>query len=517
MNTALNIIHIDDNPVDRRLIKKRIERSSISSQFKLESFSEISSFLGRIKQSPTANIVLLDFDLNDSRITGLDLAKECRSRMPNAVIILISNFHEANLIQDSLTSGADDYYYKDSISDDFAVKILNTYHSSLYKRGVLNPSNPISEIRPYRDLPKFVGSTIENLHWSLSQQLNKNQTLSYILITGKQGTGKSIISKIIEAYQPKNIPFIRVNCNNIQENMFSLKFFGSIQLEAHSNSKNEINGFLSSADGGWLYLEEVTKLPILIQNDLLKAIENRQFKKLGSNHFQYCSIKLACSTEHNLSELVAKGLFLKDLFIKLQQLEILTPNLADRKDEIIDLIQYKCQNLEGGPYSIDQPAIELLIKNDWSSSNIDELFETIEQMQLQTLNKQMTALTLPRSFLSILNKNMAKNEFNQSAITDTITSSLPNTYLEPIIIRRISNHKMDYTDYCDLLLIELIRIINKEYSQEENFNLFFLEQKLNISRQTISSKIKKFYSKRLINKKELNQWITKRNTTKKTK
>ncbi len=520
MNTPLTIIHIDDNPVDRRLIKKRFSKFEFKTQIKLESFSEIPSFLKRIEVTPSPDIILLDIELKNETLTGIHLARECRSKIPKAVIILLSNFHGTDIIQDSLAAGADEYYYKDSISDDFAGRILNSYYSAFYKRGFTALSSLDSlHLKPSRPMPKFVGPTLENIQWSLSQHFQK-EIPSSIWITGQKGTGKNLISQIIEAYQPQNIPFIRIHCKKIPPEEFAIRLFGEIESNLEQDNPIEKKGFLEAAHTGWLYLEEISAIPLTIQSGLIKFLENQQFRKIGSNSLQNCSIKFICSTEYDIQELIKKNLFLKELYQHLAQLEITLPPLKNRDHEILELIQFHCRTAESGPYEIDQPAIELLLQHDWHIANIDELFQVLDAMKLQTLNKTLTVLTLPKSFLTLLKSHQSKMSNNPKNSSQKEIPSHFNTatYLEPIMIQRLFKDKMDYQEYCDRLLLELIRILVKENSQEdENFNLFFLEKKLNLARQTIAIKIRKLYNKKLITKRELNLWIRQRNSTKITK
>jgi len=514
MTMPLIVIHLDDNPIDRRLVKTKLSNFTLSTQMKLESFSESSAFLDRIQTTPTPNILLLDIELKYEATTGIQIARECRSKLPKAVIILLSNFHGTKIIQDSLSAGADEYYYKDTISDDFAEKLLNSYHSTLYKRGILTSSLEAPHLPLKQDLPPFVGTTLENIQWSLTKHFQKTQ-LSSTLIIGQKGTGKNLLSQIIEAYQPKNIPFIRVSCKTIPPDAFSVRLFGSIESHPALPTLTENKGFLEAAHGGWLYLEEVAALPLTSQFELLKVLETQKLRKAGSTHPQNCSFKLLCSTELDLKDLVTKNLFLKDLYKQCTLSEITLPPLKNRGNEILDLIEFRCQTLDEGPYTIDQPAIELLLQHDWGAANIDELFQIIDTMKLQTLSKNLTVLALPRSFLSLIQSKIDTTPpAEEDSLTETFDHFNTVSYLEPITIKRLPNGKMTYQNYCELLLLELIRVLMKEHSKNnESFNLFFLEKKLKLSRQTIASKIKKLYSKKLITKREFNQLIRQRAIT----
>ncbi len=150
-----------------------------------------------------------------------------------------------------------------------------------------------------------------------------------VLITGETGTGKTLAARQIhERSSRAGRPFKELNCAAVPENLFEAELFGS-RKGAFTGADRDQPGLFEDADGGTLFLDEIGEIPLLMQNKLLKAIDEKKVKRLGTNNYIECDIRILAATSRNLEEMVAARTFREDLFCRLSVLRIITVPCAN--------------------------------------------------------------------------------------------------------------------------------------------------------------------------------------------
>ncbi len=165
-----------------------------------------------------------------------------------------------------------------------------------------------------------------------------------VMISGENGTGKELIAKLIhETGQRKDKPFVPVNCACIPEHLVESEFFGH-EKGAFTGADTRRTGKFEDASGGTLFLDEVAEMPLVTQPKFLRAIQEKEGSRLGSNKMVSYDLRLICATNKDLLKEVEKGMFREDLFFRLFSVEIVIPPLRERKEDILPLSLYFLEN-----------------------------------------------------------------------------------------------------------------------------------------------------------------------------
>jgi transcriptional regulator with PAS, ATPase and Fis domain len=195
-----------------------------------------------------------------------------------------------------------------------------------------------------------------------------------VLITGETGTGKTRAARQIHQRSARaGRPFMELNCANLPEQLVEAELFG-YRKGAFTGADREHKGLFEEADGGTLFLDEIGDVPVAVQNKLLKAIEEKQIKRLGTNSYVQCDVQIIAATSRRLPEMVRRGEFRQDLYCRLAVLTFEVAPLRERREDIPALIDHYLREAAcavadhselGEPYRIEQGAVELLCDFDY--------------------------------------------------------------------------------------------------------------------------------------------------------
>lgn len=164
------------------------------------------------------------------------------------------------------------------------------------------------------------------------------RTQAPVCITGESGTGKELAARLIHSGGPRvAAPFVPVNCGAIPENLVESEFFG-YRKGAFTGAQEDREGFFHAADGGTLFLDEVAELPLAMQVKLLRAIQERKVRRVGSTNEEAVDVRVISATHHDLHARMEAGAFRQDLFYRLNVIELHMPSLRDRPEDIPDLV-----------------------------------------------------------------------------------------------------------------------------------------------------------------------------------
>ncbi len=232
-----------------------------------------------------------------------------------------------------------------------------------------------------------------------------------ILITGETGTGKTVSARQIYAKSVRSgNPFMELNCAAIPENLVEAELFG-YRKGAFTGADRDHKGLFEEADGGILFLDEIGDIPPTIQNKLLKAIDEKQVKRLGTNQYIACDVQVIAATSRNLREMVRRGEFREDLYCRLAVLKIETVPLRERREDIpplIDLFLYEAaetvSKLTGQreEYLIETGAVEAMCAHNWFG-NIRVLHNAIYELTSYVTNGEPITMERVSALLAWMN------------------------------------------------------------------------------------------------------------------
>ncbi|WP_295904380.1 sigma-54-dependent transcriptional regulator [uncultured Bdellovibrio sp.] len=350
-------------------------------------------------------------DLQMPHVTGIELLKHVKESYPDTVFMLITAFGTTETAVEAMKMGAYDYLTKPFKIDEVRLNIQNALRSRNLE--VENRSLKKELVKEY-SFQNMVGNS-PAMHAIYDMVKRVSQTPTNVLITGESGTGKEVVAKAIHYNGPlKDRPFVTVNCGAIPENLMESEMFGH-KKGSFTGAVADKAGLFEVADGGTLFLDEVGELPLTIQVKLLRAIQERVIRRVGATDDMKVDVRIIAATNRNLEEMVQKGGFRQDLFYRLNVINIKTPGLRDRRDDIPLLaghfLKKYNERLGKNIGAISTEAMEILKKYDYPG-NVRELENLIER----TVALEGGATILPESLPPMVNTSSGRKMASSNEI-----------------------------------------------------------------------------------------------------
>jgi two-component system, NtrC family, response regulator PilR len=379
------------------------------------------------------DLLLCDIRLGD--ITGIDVLKALRNQNKDTVVIMISAYATTEAAVEAMNEGAYDFVPKPFNNEELKHTIKNALkvRTLEHEKEILD-----DELKRTLHFGKIVGKSpsMRNIY-NLIKQVARTKT--NILITGESGTGKELIAKAIHEESARNDqPFVVVNCGGIPETLMESELFGH-KKGAFTGATHDKKGLFETADKGTIFLDEIGELSLPIQVKLLRAVQERVFKPVGSNEDVSVDIRIISATNKKLEDEVIIGNFREDLFYRLNVIEIKVPPLRERKGDLRVLAQHfleKYSREMGKEVSkISSYAIDLLNKYDFPG-NIREL----ENLMERSVALSSTNIILPDSLAlslhkrrwieGVKNRRFDLDEVKNGVSLDNILEEIEKAYLE---------------------------------------------------------------------------------------
>ena len=311
---------------------------SLNPDYEVKSFFNGADFLESIHEAP--DIVTLDYRLPD--MTGLELLKKIRQVNNDAQVILISEQSDINMVVTLLKMGAADYITK---SEDIKERLLNTVKNI---RDGIGLKRELSSLRKeiqkkYNFSKSIIGESpaIKLVYERIEKALGTNIT---VIVTGETGTGKELVAKAIHYNSTrKDKAFVAVNMAAIPSELIESELFGH-EKGAFTGASIRRIGKFEEADAGTLFLDEIGEMEPNLQVKILRALQEKEIVRIGSNTHVKTDCRIIVATNKNLREEVRKGTFREDLFYRLLGLPIELPPLRERGNDVLILAHHFIEN-----------------------------------------------------------------------------------------------------------------------------------------------------------------------------
>lgn len=335
MKGAYNIAVIEDNEWYNKLI---VHTLNLNPDFQVKSYFSANDFLKDSAQTP--DLVTLDVQLPD--MSGTELLAKIKETAPGAKVIVISEQHEIQTAVDLLKSGADDYIVKQKEIKTIlhhAINRLKENQQLTQKIAVLE-----KEVFDKFDLSKTIigkSAVLERVLKLVEKTFENNIT---VVITGETGTGKEVVAKAIHynsLRQKKN--FVTVNVAAIPSELIESELFGH-EKGSFTGANSRRIGKFEEADGGTLFLDEIGELDLSLQSKLLRALQEKEITRIGSNSPIKTDVRIIVATHRHLQDEVKNGRFREDLFYRLMGFPIELPPLRERGQDILLLAKHFATN-----------------------------------------------------------------------------------------------------------------------------------------------------------------------------
>lgn len=367
------ILLVEDDVTFSNMLKHFLERH----QYTVDVSYTIKNATTLLKEH-TYNLIFTDLRLPDGN--GIDLLKSSKDNNSNIPVVLMTGYAEVSTAVQAMKQGAFDYISKPFNPDE----VLEVISNSLEEKTDF--VEVVKEEKKSTNTNANIVAGISAASKSLFEHINLvAPTDMSVLITGESGTGKEVVANTIHNQSlRKNKPFIAVDCGAIPKEIASSEFFGH-QKGSFTGATNDKIGHFEAANGGTLFLDEVGNLNYESQVQLLRALQERKIKPVGSSKEITVDIRLITATNEDLLSAVESGNFREDLYHRLNEFSIKVPSLKDRKDDLIlyaDFFLEKAnQQLHKEVAGFSQEVLALFQQYHWPG-NLRELSNVIKRATL---------------------------------------------------------------------------------------------------------------------------------------
>jgi two-component system response regulator AtoC len=379
-------------------------RVTLSEALKDERTTVLAESSGRgaleLMERGPVNLVLLDQNLKESGENGIEVLREIRQRYPEMLVIIMTAYGRIETAVEATKLGCYQYI----------TKPLEIPQLRLLIRSALATVDLRKEVEFLRsqqerecDGEQIFGSS-EKMH-DLLENVKKvaRSGTSTILLRGETGSGKDLIARVIHNSSPASKgPFVVLNCSAVPENLLESELFGHEQ-GAFTDARRNKRGLLEMADRGTLFLDEIGEMPLSLQSKLLRVLETKTFRRLGSTTDQKVYVRFIAATNKDLFQEVEGRRFREDLYYRLSVIPIYVPPLRERKEDIGLLVKYYLdrynQELGGKIQRVSDKALELLSNYRWPG-NVRELRNLMERLVLMHAGSEILPDDLPPQIIS---------------------------------------------------------------------------------------------------------------------
>jgi DNA-binding NtrC family response regulator len=392
------LLIIDDEPKILRSLKFLLE-----DEFKVYT-SENSSDALDIFRREEIRLVLLDLRLKE--VSGIDLMRQLLEIESRAIIIIMTAYSTLENSIKAIKSGAY-YFITKPIDNDQLKLLLSTANEKL------DMANKISNLKGHlrKDI---IGNSprIREINEMIKRVKDTNAT---ILITGESGTGKELIAQKIHGTSNRSDkPYVAINCAAMPGELLESELFGYRKGAFTGAQKDEL-GVIRRADKGTLILDEIGEMDLRLQSKLLRFLQDKEVRPIGDANSYRVDVRIICITNRNLKEEVAKGNFREDLYYRINVINIVTPLLRERIDDLKHLVPYFIEkyniSFDKNVKGITDEAYSVLMNYEFQG-NIRELENIIQRAVLLSTSEYITGDSLHISpQRSVFMKGEPSNDF----------------------------------------------------------------------------------------------------------
>ena len=333
-------------------------------------------------------------DLRMQGMQGLELLSEVKRDYPGTNVIIMTAFGSVESAIEAMKQGAYDYVTKPIKNEEMVLVVEKAVRDALLRREVQQLRRAVREDYSFHQI--LGKSKPMREVFDLIRRVADSQT--NVLITGESGTGKELAAKAIHFNSDRRSgPFVPINCAAIPEALLESELFGHMK-GAFTDAKGDKRGLFEEAHGGTLFLDEISELPVMLQAKLLRAIQEKEIRRVGSTKSIAVDVRIIAATNLALAEEVRAKRFREDLYYRLNVIEIRMPPLRERREDIlllVDAFLKKCAEAsKKAVKGIGESALALLMDYPWPG-NVRELENVIERAVTLTRGEQVTPEDLP--------------------------------------------------------------------------------------------------------------------------
>ena len=371
MEKKVSIMVVDDEEIVRESLSGWLEEDG----YHVEAVESGRKALERL---PERAWDLMLVDLKMPGMDGIQLMDEVHKTAPEMLVIIMTAYATVDTAVKAMKKGAYDYFVKPFNPDDISLTIrkIVDHHKLVQENLFLR-----KELKKQYKLRDMISKNEKMLEiFDLARTVAKSN--STVLIQGESGTGKELLARAIHDESPRmDAPFISVSCASLTESLLESELFGH-EKGAFTGATVLNRGKLELAQDGTLFLDEIGDISLKLQMDLLRVLEQREFRRVGGSELIPINSRILAATNRDLAAAIAEERFRADLYYRLNVISIHIPPLRERREDIPLLVDHFLEkfNIEMGKEirGISEGAVRILMSNDWPG-NARELRNVIER------------------------------------------------------------------------------------------------------------------------------------------
>ncbi len=366
---STRVLVADDEPITRQLCLEVLEGLGYATQV-----AETCSRALSVLEEGRVDIVVSDVQMPDGN--GIDLLRTIKENHPGVDVLVMTGYGTISEAVEAVKLGAYDYITKPFKVDDFRRLV-----ERLVERQRLTAENRLlrEEVKTQRGFGEFVGTSapMQKVYELILKVCDKRHP---VLILGESGTGKELVARAIHSYGSlREKSFVPVDCGALTPNLIESELFGHVR-GAFTGASQARAGLLAVAGGGTVLLDEIGELPVELQSKLLRALQEREVRPVGSNDAVPMQARTLAATNRDLEAAIEKGTFREDLYFRLNVVSIQLPPLREHKGDIPGLVQYfiyRLGGVEAGITGFSREALDRMMSYAWPG-NVRELQNCIQ-------------------------------------------------------------------------------------------------------------------------------------------
>jgi DNA-binding NtrC family response regulator len=399
--TAVSVLIVDDEDASRNLCRDVVADSG----WRARTASTTEQATEILEQS---GIDVVITDLRVPQLGGLELLKRIRETYPQTAVIVLTQYGTIESAVEATRNGAADY-----VTKPFHISELRAKLDRVVRLLEVDQENRILR-EQLRTRPGFGGLIgVSPKMQRVYRLIEKVSQHNYpVLILGESGTGKELVARSIHfSGTRRKDPFVPVDCSSLVPTLIESELFGYVK-GAFTGAMHSKTGLMQSAGNGTLFLDEIGDLPVDLQAKLLRALQEREVKPVGSNDRISIATRIIAATNRDLDEAVRQGQFRQDLFFRLNVVQIKLPPLRERKSDIPILVNSfleKFGDTNGKVQTISEDAMARLIAHDWPG-NVRELENAVERAVALGSGSMLHVGDLPSNLQYVSDDRMPKSD-----------------------------------------------------------------------------------------------------------
>lgn len=379
------ILVVDDAPNTLEILQRNLQAEG----YRVFTAQDVPTAI-RILEQTAFDLVITDYKM--PKVSGMDLVRHVRENFKDTEVMMITGYPSVSGAVGAVKAGATEYLAKPFTDEELISAVRRVLEKLRLRRTIdsqpqgvsANPAGLVGE-----------SSAMKKVFAAVSKAA---PTAATILIAGESGTGKELIARAIHYQSPRaSAPFVPVNCAAIPDTLIESELFGYVK-GAFTGANESRAGFFQTADGGTIFLDEISATSVSTQVKLLRVLQEREVCMVGSAKPRKVDIRIVAATNKDLSMLVSKGQFREDLYFRLNVISISLPPLRDRGDDVLLLVHHFADKFaretgKAEPRFSDE-ALQVLRNYRWPG-NVRELENVVQRLVVMTDGDLIEVADLP--------------------------------------------------------------------------------------------------------------------------